>query len=126
MNTVNASTGFSPFQLKTGCSPHLIPPLVDGIILQLLEDSDAFKFLDSLQIDVLEAKDNLTAAKIEQAHHANKARAIEHVYNVGDRVLLTTINRQREYMQAKDSHVTKFMLRFDGPSKKIMSNLSDR
>jgi hypothetical protein len=26
MNTVNASTGFSPFQLKTGRSPRLIPP----------------------------------------------------------------------------------------------------
>ena len=28
MNTVNASTGFTPFQLKTGCSPRLIPPLI--------------------------------------------------------------------------------------------------
>ena len=28
MNTVNASTGFRPFQVKTGCSPRLIPPLI--------------------------------------------------------------------------------------------------
>jgi hypothetical protein len=28
MNTVNTSTGFSPFQLKTGRSPRIIPPLV--------------------------------------------------------------------------------------------------
>lgn len=27
MNTVNASTGFSPFQLKSGFSPHVLLPL---------------------------------------------------------------------------------------------------
>ncbi|RXW11870.1 hypothetical protein EST38_g13985 [Candolleomyces aberdarensis] len=28
MNSVNSSTGFSPFQLKSGFSPHVIPPLI--------------------------------------------------------------------------------------------------
>lgn len=84
-----------------------------------MEDSSAVQLLKTLQIDELEAMDNLTNAKIEQAHHANKFRAIEHVYNVGDRVLLTTINRRREYMQAKDGRVAKFMPRFDGPYKII-------
>ena len=27
MNSVNASTGFSPFQLHIGCSPRTLPPL---------------------------------------------------------------------------------------------------
>lgn len=115
MNTVNASTGFSGFQLKTGRSPRLLPPLVDGIIPTSLDDSIAVDLLKKLEIDVLEAKDNLIAAKIDQAHHANKSRAVEHVYKVGDRVLLSTINRRREYMQKQDGRVAKFMPRFDGP-----------
>jgi hypothetical protein len=31
MNTINLSTGFSPFQLRMGRSPHVIPPLIAGL-----------------------------------------------------------------------------------------------
>jgi hypothetical protein len=40
MNTVNASTGFTGFQLKTGKSPRLIPPLVPAEGPQSKEDID--------------------------------------------------------------------------------------
>jgi hypothetical protein len=37
------------------------------------------------------------------------------VYKVGDKVLLSTFHRRRDYMQKGDSRVAKFMVRFDGP-----------
>jgi hypothetical protein len=71
--------------------------------------------VERLEMDIQEARDSLTAAKIAQAHHANKDRNPEPSFNVGDRVMLTTSNRRREYMQAKKGRVAKFMPRFDGP-----------
>jgi len=115
MNTINASTGFSPFQLKTGRSPRLIPPLVDAQIPKSLEESNALEVLQRLETDVMEAQDNLIAAKTDQAHQANKSRRAEHEYKIGDQVKLSTTNRRREFMQKKDGRVAKFMPRFDGP-----------
>src|ERR1700677_826638 len=46
-----------------------------------------------LNTDVMEAQDNLLEAKIQQAHLANQFRKPEHIYEIGDRVLLSTINR---------------------------------
>ena len=61
------------------------------------------------------AKDSLLAAKIHQAHEVNKDRSVDPAYQVGDKVLLATVHRQRDYMQAKDGWVAKFMPRYDGP-----------
>lgn len=71
--------------------------------------------MERLTVDLLEAKDSLTAAKISQAHHANKDRAPDHEFKIGDRVLLATAHCRRDYMQKKDGRVAKFMPRFDGP-----------
>jgi hypothetical protein len=71
--------------------------------------------MEWLTNDLLEARDSLTAAKISQAHHANKERAPDREFEVGDRVLLATAHRRRDYMQKKDGRVAKFMPRFDGP-----------
>lgn len=117
MNTINSSTGFSPFQLKTGHSPRIIPPIVT--VANSREDQEAISVLERLQTDILEAKDNLTCAKISQAHQANKTRNPDLHFAVGDMVLLTTVHRRKEYMQAKDGRVAKFMPRFDGPYKII-------
>ena len=70
MNTVNTLTGFSPFQLHMGCSPHLIPPLILG------EDNEpeslsAHALIDCIGLDVSEAQDNLLATKILQSEFAN-------------------------------------------------------
>jgi hypothetical protein len=124
MNTVNASTGFTPFNLKSGYSPRLIPPLLQGngtphIIVMppdtTPEEVAARAMVERLEMDIQEAKDSLTAAKISQAHHANKDREPEPSFKVGDRVMLATSNRRREYTQAKKGRVAKFMPRFDGP-----------
>ena len=72
MNTVNASTGFSPFQLHIGRSPRLIPPLFDDVIVDNedtypLDGKAAACLIEQIDTDVLEAQDNLLNAKLAQA-----------------------------------------------------------
>ena len=77
MNMVNASTGFSPFHLKTGRSPQLIPPLSPAPVTATAAELDARVIIARLELDVKEAQDNLLAAKICQAYHTNEHRAPE-------------------------------------------------
>jgi hypothetical protein len=115
MNTVNASTGFSPFQLKTGRSPRIIPPLIPAAANSTTAELDAHKIVAQLELDVKEAQDNLLTAKIRQAYHANEHRAPEVVYKEGDLVMLSTENRRRNYKRKDKKRVAKFMPRNDGP-----------
>lgn len=114
MNTINASTKFSPFQLHMGRAPRIIPPLIsrgkekdDGI--------DAFERIERIQADVAEAKDNLMLAKLFQADHANRRRAPEDVYKVNDLVMLSTANRRKEYASTGSGRSAKLFPRHDGP-----------
>lgn len=75
----------------------------------------ALEAIQRLETDVLEAKDNLLLAKAAQATHANRSRGEELRFSVGDKVLLSTFHRRREYMQRGSLRVAKFMVRFDGP-----------
>ena len=86
MNTINASTGFSAHEIIT-----------------------------CVNLDVQEAQDNLLAAKICQAYHANEHRALEDVYEVSDLVMLSTENCHHNYKCKGKTQVAKFMLRYDGP-----------
>jgi hypothetical protein len=115
MNSLNASTGFSPFQLKSGHSPRIIPALAPAIGPQTMEEMDARKLIEKLDLDVKTAQDSLTAAKVRQAYHANIHRGAEVVYKIGDRVMLSTTNRRRDYKRAGAKRVAKFMPRDDGP-----------
>jgi hypothetical protein len=54
-------------------------------------------------------------SKITQAFYANMNRNEEEIYKVGDRVMLNTLHRRREYKNGKKRRVAKFMPRFDGP-----------
>lgn len=58
-----------------------------------------------------------TACLPPQVHHMNKDQLPKPAFNVRDHVMLTTAKHRREYMQAKDGQVAKFMLRCDGPYK---------
>ena len=64
MNTVNASTGFSGFQLKTGRSPRVILPLIPLDIDATPEQTTAHEIITQVALDVKEAQDNHLAAKI--------------------------------------------------------------
>lgn len=92
MNTVNALTGFSPFILKTSHSPHLLPPLVntphDEMEPAPPEAEAARQFIKEMEEQTLATKDNLLAAKVRQAHAANKDRQPKPAFNVRDKVML--------------------------------------
>ncbi|PSR99036.1 hypothetical protein PHLCEN_2v4228, partial [Hermanssonia centrifuga] len=114
MNTINASTGFTPFQLHCGRQPRIIPPLHTPERSDA-DSSDAAKVIAQLETDVMEAQDNLLLAKSNQAYHADKSRSAEKVYTAGDKVMLSTFHRRRDFMQRGDHRVAKFMVRWDGP-----------
>jgi hypothetical protein len=115
MNTVSSSTGFSGFQLKSGRSPQIIPPIAPLPSNATTEQTTAHDIISRVALDVQEAQDNLLAAKIRQAYHANKHRAPEDVYEIGDLVMLSTENRRQNYGRKGKMCVAKFMPRNDGP-----------
>lgn len=116
MNTINGSTGFSPFQLHLGRSPRMLPSLLPTTpVLQEPEHQRAHALLSQLTHDVMEAQDNLLLAKAAQATSVNKTRAPTIALQTGDRVMLATKHRRREYIQKGDKRVAKFMPRYDGP-----------
>ena len=115
MNTVNKSMGFTPFQLRTGRSPHLIPPLTPLPRNASTEDISARDIIQKLHGDVAEAQDNLLQTKISQSVEANPHRSLNFPFSVGSRVRLTTLHRRNEYKAKGEKHVAKFMPCYDGP-----------
>ena len=99
MNTVNKSTGFSPFQLHMGRSLRLIPPIAPSARTQAAPGPgvDALRLIEQIDTDMAEAKDNLMLAKVFQADQANRKHGAEDAYKVNDLVMLSTANRRKEY-----------------------------
>ena len=122
MNTVNASTGFSPFQLKMGRSPRIIPPLAPLPANATPAEVEAHDIIAKIEADVQQAQDALTAANIRQAYHANQHRGDEIPYQPGDLVMLSTTNRRRNYKRKGKKRVAKFMPRFDGPYEVVKAH----
>jgi len=123
MNTINKSTGFTPFQLRFGCSPRILPPFIPSEVEKPLDtntepsENAARQVASRIHFDFLEAQDNLLRAKISQAAQANKTRLLTFPFKVGQRVRLSTENRRREFKAAGERRVAKFMPRFGGPWK---------
>jgi hypothetical protein len=92
MNTINKSTGHTPFQLRFGQSPRVLPPIIpcsgtsapEKLAKQVIQDMRPME---------LEAMDNLLTAKIDQANQANKHRLPNFNFQVNDWVLLSTKHR---------------------------------
>lgn len=120
MNTIHSSTGFSPFQMRLGLSPRIVPALIEPLT-DAVPTSATDVIKDILAIEK-EAKDNLLAAKISQTIQANAHRKPDPEFAVGESVFLSTSNRHREYMHAGDNRVAKFMPRFDGPYRIVQAN----
>ena len=119
MNSVNTSTGFSNFQLRLGRSPRIIPPLVPATPSNPSTPEDdasrAREVIERVHTDVAEAKDNLLLAKIFQTHHANIHRSLEPPFQVGDKVMLSTLHRHQEFKKKGEKRAAKFFPRYDGP-----------
>lgn len=124
MNTMNKSTGFTPFQLRLGRTPRVLPPLVSTKNLTDSADISAAEVIQKIQTDTLEAQDNLNRAKISQSVQSNRFRKLTFPFKVGDRVRLSTLHRRHEFKKAGELRVAKFMPRFDGPFKIIETNES--
>jgi hypothetical protein len=88
MNSINASTGFSGFQLRMGCTPCIIPPIMPSSILDPPNEEVMVRnVILQLENDMKEVQDNLLTSKVSQAFHANKGHAAEDIYRVGDKVM---------------------------------------
>ena len=115
MNTVNKSTGYSPFQLKYGCSPRVLPYLDDSDDASR-ENLELHEIVPMIEKNIADAKDNLMLAKISQAYFMNEKRSPELKYKVGDKVMLSTANQFREFKEKPGNcRVAKSMPRYDGP-----------
>lgn len=120
MSTLNKSTGYSGFQLRMGMNPRVMPPLVPADVPESQQEVDARAVIQQVHDDVQSAKDNLMVAKISQAFHANANRADDPPYAVGDEVLVSTLNRRKEYLHSgspDEKRAAKLVPRFDGPFK---------
>ncbi len=93
MNTVNASTSFSGFQLRMGRSLRILPPFVLANLIDNLEAMlDAAKIIERLANNIAQAHNNFLKAKVNQAHHMNKHCGKEIKFDVGNKVMLNTFH----------------------------------
>ena len=100
--------------MRFGKSPRLLPPLIPEDDTAEAEPNARALIKRMTHIEQ-SAQDNLLAAKIKQAPHANKDRSLTFPFRVGDRVVLTTLHRRREYKSGDRPRAAKFMPRYDGP-----------
>ena len=124
MNTVNASMNYSGFQLHLGCSPQIIPPIVPSHLSPELQSVGpaAEAMIAQLQNNIADAEGNLLLTKVTQAHHAKTSCADEVIYNIGDKVMLSTFHQWCEYKWKGEKRVTKFLPQVDGPYMVIKAN----
>jgi hypothetical protein len=123
MSSVNASTSYSGFHLKTGYSPKLFPsPPAISPYHQDEALKSATYILHRLKDNIFQAKDNLLAVKTVQAYYANEYRCEDPGFVIGDHVWLNTANRRQDYMQKGSGRAAKFMPRFDGPFRIIKAH----
>ncbi|KAF9039510.1 hypothetical protein BDZ89DRAFT_909476, partial [Hymenopellis radicata] len=108
MSAVNASTGFSGFELRMGRVPRIIPPMVpDTVGKRTKEAVKAEDVISKLLTITAEAQDNMIRAKVDQASFANRHRKPDWEIKTGDLVMLSTFHRKRDYVQKKDGRVAK-------------------
>ena len=72
MNTVNASTGFTLFQLQFSKSAHILPPIVPPIDGEI-EEATVQEILADMRPTQFKVQDNLLEVRISQAFQANKS-----------------------------------------------------
>lgn len=87
-NSVNDSTGYTPFFLDCGRHPHTPATLLSGTTRPGYNITSE-RFLTQWHTDIANAKTNLRAAQERQAKYANMKRR-DYTFRVGDKVLLSS------------------------------------
>ena len=64
MNTTNASTGFTPFQLRFGKSPRLLPPILQDSGNDSAEERSAAQIIEQMKLFESMAQDNLLEPRL--------------------------------------------------------------
>lgn len=119
---MNASTGFSGFQLRMGQSPRILPLLVPSTLARPpAKDINACAIISNVLANEAEAKDALLTSKISQVFWVNKDRGMEDIFKSGDQVMLSTLHWRREYKAGDTRRIAKFFPHFDGPHSMIGS-----
>ena len=114
MNMINASTGYSGFQLHLGRSPCMILPIVSDTLPLTETTQPASFFINRLLNNVADAHDSLLLAKISQMYHVNQSRNPDPIFLISDRVMLSTTNHHHTYKKKGKKCVTKFFPWWDG------------
>jgi transposase InsO family protein len=83
-NSVNPSTGFSPFYLNTGFHPNVPASLLQPTISTA---PSVEEFVEGQRATLILAQDALVDAQERQAHYADERRK-DHDFKIGDQILL--------------------------------------
>jgi len=67
MNMVNKLTGYTLFQLRFGCSPRMLQPLITPPSQPSADYISAREVMERVSRDVADAKDNLMLSKFSQS-----------------------------------------------------------
>jgi hypothetical protein len=86
-NSVNATTGFTPFFLNQG--QHPVTPLSLSVPPLLPLSKPVARFLSEIREHLSQARSAILKAQTEQAKYANEKRR-DVSFNIGDRVLLSS------------------------------------
>jgi hypothetical protein len=112
-NSVQASTGFTPFYLNYGKDPYTPVRLLQPAAAESASDPQVpatTSFVEKIESALQLAYENLKRAQERQTEQANKDRR-DHSFKVGDLVRLSTVNiRKTAYGMAR-----KLMPRYVGP-----------
>lgn len=114
-NSVNASTGHTPFYLNYGYHPRMPTSLSPKI--PACPTPEAASFLENLQVSLERAKRLLEEAQHRQKRAADHRRRPSPDYNIGDQVLLSTTNLNLRHLGA----TRKLLPKWIGPFKILES-----
>lgn len=89
-NSIQASTGFSPFFLNSGQHPRM--PMETSLGKDIQVNEAATTLLESLYQTLDLAHKNIEAAQLNQAKYANQHRRSFEPWKLGDKVMLSTAN----------------------------------
>jgi hypothetical protein len=111
-NSVQASTGFTPFYLNTGRNPVTPAALLSSTPVEA-DNQAAAEFLQQWQRDIATAKQHLEKAQQRQARNADTMRR-QHSFHPGDKVLLNAL-----HLRIPGDQKPKLSPRYHGPFKII-------